>query len=257
MAVVAACLPDGMSTGGATELVEATDGAPPRLPAATALRALVARRAANARRFSICGGQLPEGTGPLTAARVRELWGEPAVPTDEALYEKAKQSIPWPGWPRSIVMRTALTNKVYRALGGRFVFPSRIDSFIEGLHRRTEQLHRAWALGRADGRRRADLQQRAVAEMLLRLRWDDSDDGARVRLSRILAQIWDRLDGQDTGSAAIPSALWLDEAGPGEEGSSMRSKEPTTKSERDDGWEKEPTMNSERDDGWEVVACVP
>lgn len=251
MAVVSACLrlPDesSTSTGGVADsslppqIIQVTaDGAPPRLAAAAALRALVARRAANARRFPICRGRLPEGVGPMTAARARELWGGPAVPTDEALYEKAKQSVPWEG---SVVLRAALANKAYRALGGRFVFPSRIDSFIEGLHRRTQDLHKACGGGQAESEQRAGLRQRAVAEMLLRLRWDDSDDGARARLSRIVAQIWDHLDGQDAGSAAIPSALWLEEVEPESGGGSTKS--------------EQLTANSERDDGWEVVVGVP
>jgi len=166
----------------------------------------------------------------MSAARMHEIWGEPAVPTDEALYEKAKQSVPWQG---SVTLRAALANKAYRALGGRFAFPSRVDSFIEGLHRRTQDLHKAWVGGQArdDRNTSASLRRKAVAEMLLRLRWDDSDDGARARLIRILEQIWDRLEGREAAPAALASAIWV---GPDEAAAS-----------------------GERDDGWEVLGDMP
>lgn len=48
----------------------------------------------------------------------------------------------------------------------------------------------------------------AVDEMLLRLRWDDRDKGARIRLSMIVSRIWDGLEGIESGKP-IPSALWL------------------------------------------------
>ncbi|CAK0817473.1 unnamed protein product [Prorocentrum cordatum] len=50
--------------------------------------------------------------------------------------------------------------------------------------------------------------------MLLRLRWDDADAGARARLSEIVGRIWDGLQGVDLAEAApIPSALWLGAGG--------------------------------------------
>jgi len=51
-----------------------------------------------------------------------------------------------------------------------------------------------------------------VEEMLLRLRWDDSDDMARRKLTKIIARIWDDLEGVDlTGQPPLSSALWLDD----------------------------------------------
>jgi len=53
----------------------------------------------------------------------------------------------------------------------------------------------------------------AVEEMLLRLRWDDTDDRARAKLSQIVARIWNGLEGVDlTGKPPLPSALWLHDA---------------------------------------------
>merc|ERR1712050_454800 len=58
-----------------------------------------------------------------------------------------------------------------------------------------------------------DARNDAVAEMLLRLRWDDSDDRARAKLSQIVARIWDGLEGVDLADKSpLSSALWLDDA---------------------------------------------
>jgi len=71
--------------------------------------------------------------------------------------------------------------------------------------------------------------QEAVEEMLLRLRWDDSDEKARKKLSKIVARIWDDLEGVDmSGCAPLSSALWLDDENNDEDGVEERttSKEP-------------------------------
>jgi len=53
--------------------------------------------------------------------------------------------------------------------------------------------------------------EEAVGEMLLRLRWDDSNVMARAKLSQIVGRIWDGLEGIDLeGRPPLSSALWLD-----------------------------------------------
>ena len=54
--------------------------------------------------------------------------------------------------------------------------------------------------------------EEAVQEMLLRLRWDRRDNRARLKLSKIVAQIWDGLEGISP-LKPLTSALWIaDEA---------------------------------------------
>ena len=47
-----------------------------------------------------------------------------------------------------------------------------------------------------------------MKEMLLRLRWDHRDDHAHAKLSKIVSQIWDGLEGI-THQAPLTSALWI------------------------------------------------
>jgi len=86
----------------------------------------------------------------------------------------------------------ALADKEYRSRGGTFAFPSPLDTFVRGLHRRTQDLHEDWQF---EGRGTAgeEAKGEAVAEMLLRLRWDESQVGSRVKLSLLVARIWGEL----------------------------------------------------------------
>jgi len=63
------------------------------------------------------------------------------------------------------------------------------------------------------GRKTAEPEVRAAAvnEMLLRLRWDDRDELARAKLTRIVACIWDGLEGRPVPFEPPSSALWLDD----------------------------------------------
>jgi len=112
----------------------------------------------------------------------------------------------------TMTVKEALTDKEYRKRGGVFRFPSPLDTFIRGLHRRTSDLHADW-MDSVDHETSGDAARTAaVAEMLLRLRWDDKDDKARVKLSKMVATIWDGLEGVDqSATEPISSALWLDE----------------------------------------------
>jgi hypothetical protein len=87
-----------------------------------------------------------------------------------------------------------------------------LDTFIRGLHRRTADLHQDWT-GRLKRKTSGEeARSEAVAEMLLRLRWDDTDDKARAKLSKIVARIWDGLEGLDlTDRQPLSSALWLED----------------------------------------------
>jgi len=200
---VAACLPDVKPEGSWRQAV------------AVALRSVVQRRTALAVKYPITGASFPR-LESHTAERVREVWGAPAEPVDPALHHKAMLRV----WRRtmnvgiSMTVKEALADKEYRKRGGRFAFPSPMDTFVRGLHRRTADLHADWRgrLQRETSGSEARVQ--AIAEMLLRLRWDDSNDLARARLSQMVGRIWDGLEGLDlTDEPPIPSALWLDDAG--------------------------------------------
>lgn len=111
-----------------------------------------------------------------------------------------------------MTMKEALADKEYRKRGGKFKFPSPMDTFIRGLHRRTSDLHNDWRERLQKETSGEAARTAAVAEMLLRLRWDDNDDRARARLSQMIARIWDALEGLDNSSLPpLSSALWLDE----------------------------------------------
>jgi hypothetical protein len=112
---------------------------------AAGMRALVARRRALAIKYPITGASFPR-LEEHTGEAVHEVWGSPANPTDVALHHKAYLRV----WRRTmkcrITMTTkeALTDKEYRKRGGKFVFPSPLDTFIRGLHRRTQDLYKDW-----------------------------------------------------------------------------------------------------------------
>jgi len=206
--IAAQCLqgvPDSRGASCREEGSAASAGLPPRRAAAAALRRLVARRATYARKHTIAGAAFP-GHAKLTEARMCELWGAPAAPVDEALYAKVYQSVSGP-----TTLKAALADKEYRRRGGSFAFSSRLDTFVEGLHRRTRDLQQEWrGTRRSEGR--DCLRELAVEEMLLRLRWDDSDARARANLSKMVAQIWAGLEGYELEGGSVPSALWLDGA---------------------------------------------
>jgi len=198
----------------------------PRRAVAAALRDVVERRAAAARAHPILGADFPQ-LEEHSAEAVDTIWGKPASPVDPVLHRKAYLRV----WRRTMkaritmTMKEALADKEYRKRGGKFKFPSPMDTFIRGLHRRTADLHADW-LGRLGKETSGEAaRDEAVAEMLLRLRWDDSDSVARAKLSVIVARIWDGLEGVDlSGEAPISSALWLDDgrtAAPGKEVASL------------------------------------
>lgn len=111
-----------------------------------------------------------------------------------------------------MTMKEALADKEYRKRGGKFKFPSPLDTFIRGLHKRTSDLHDDWKLRLQKETAGEEARKEAVAEMLLRLRWDDTDSRARSKLSKIVARIWDALEGLDVAvMPPISSALWLED----------------------------------------------
>merc|ERR1712050_344860 len=104
---------------------------------------------------------------------MQDIWGSAATPSDERLHEKVRREVHQCHFALPLVVKEALSDKEYRKRGGRFVFPTRLDTFIPGLHRRTKDLHESWRQeGRVSG---PEARALAVEEMLLRLRWDDED----------------------------------------------------------------------------------
>jgi uncharacterized protein YegL len=196
-----ACLGDISRSGSLRESVAAE------------MRELVEKRKVLVNKYPIAGSSFP-ALDEHSRETVRDIWGAPANPTDLVLHHKAYLRV----WRRTmgcrITMTTkeALTDKEYRKRGGKFVFPSPLDTFVRGLHRRTQDLHRDW-IERLKKETSGDkARQEAVAEMLLRLRWDDSDETARKKLSKIIARIWDDLEGVDLScKAPLSSALWLND----------------------------------------------
>merc|ERR1712232_392043 len=196
-----ACLPD------------AKPGQCLRHTVASSLRVLVERRKALVCKYPITGAEFP-CLEEHSAESVAEIWGAPAHPVDVALHRKAMLRV----WRRtmkvriSMTMKEALADKEYRKRGGKFKFPSPLDTFIRGLHKRTSDLHDDWKLRLQKETAGEEARKEAVAEMLLRLRWDDTDSRARSKLSKIVARIWDALEGLDVAvMPPISSALWLED----------------------------------------------
>mmetsp|Transcript_80865 Transcript_80865/g.143201 ORF Transcript_80865/g.143201 Transcript_80865/m.143201 type:complete len:1486 (+) Transcript_80865:71-4528(+) len=190
------------------------DGKCLRHVVADALRSIVARRRALVCKYPISGADFPE-LQTHSKESVAEIWGAPAQPMDAALHHKAMLRV----WRRtmgvrlSMTTKEALADKEYRKRGGKFKFPSPLDTFIRGLHRRTSDLHEDWTNRLQKSTSGDAAREEAVAEMLLRLRWDDTDDKARTKLSQIVARIWDGLEGVDlTDKPPLSSALWLDDS---------------------------------------------
>lgn len=199
----AACLPD------------VNHDRPIRLTVAEALQELVERRRKLCCAFPIAGAEFPK-LDAHNRDSVREIWGAPANPLDKELHHKAKLRVSrrYMKVQMSMSMKEALTDKEYRKRGGKFSFPSPLDTFIRGLHRRTADLHQDWRVRLARDTSGDEARTEAVEEMLLRLRWDDDDTSARTKLSSIVGRIWDGLEGVDlTDKKPLSSALWLDDEG--------------------------------------------
>jgi len=186
----------------------------PRLLLASTLRAVVAKRTAIARKYPIRSAAYPSAQGvphPISRERKLEMWGSPAQPTDKSLHEQVRREVHQQRAGLPLVVKEALTDKAYRLRGGRFAFPTHVDTFVLGLHRRTKDLHAHWQMKhKASGDSRKEA---AIRELLLRLPWDDSDKQARDKLSKILACIWDSLEGEKHTGSPLTSALWLDDDG--------------------------------------------
>lgn len=186
---------------------------PPRLMLASLLRAVVMKRKAVAQKYPIRSADYPSSQGtshPISRERMLEMWGTQALPIDKALYDQARRDVHQQQRALSdkeLVVKEALSDKEYRRRGGRFAFPTHVDTFVPGLHRRTKDLHSHWKRkGKAGG---SHAREAAVEELLLRLPWDDSDQQARAKLSKILACIWSGLEGLDRSGEPLSSALWL------------------------------------------------
>lgn len=226
----------------------------PRLVLASRLRAVVDKRKAIARKYPIRSAAYPSAQGnphPISMERKLEMWGSPAAPTDKPLHEQVRHEVHQQHRGLSLVVKEALTDKEYRLRGGRFAFPTHVDTFILGLHRRTKDLHAHWRMKhKASGERRKEA---AIQELLLRLPWDDSDKQARDKLSKILACIWDSLEGTIHKGKPLPSALWLDD---GEEMLDVHEQQSTTGGEHGktavDEYEQKSTSGD--DDGeWKCI----
>merc|ERR1739848_333605 len=115
-----------------------------RFAAASALREFVSWRVKLVRIHPIVGREYPQ-VKPYTSQRVREIWGAPAVPIDAALHREARHAVLAKHRWDPLSVKEALTNKEYRRRGGKFVFQHPLDTFIEGLHKRTEDLWQFWS----------------------------------------------------------------------------------------------------------------
>merc|ERR1711920_970134 len=97
------------------------------------------------RQYPLVGAAFP-ALEEHSASQVAEVWGAPAYPVDPTLHHKAMLRV----WRRtmkariSMTTKEALADKEYRKRGGKFKFPSPLDTFIRGLHQRTIDLHADW-----------------------------------------------------------------------------------------------------------------
>jgi len=201
--VIAACGIDMNYVDSTTDMRHTTL----RSAVASATRAFVAQRAELVRQYPIHGAE-PPAMRQFTPQRATEVWGAGAVPKNENLYADARAYVlneETREFPMTVKM--ALVEKKYRAMGGTFAFRSPLDTFIEGLHRRTKDLHEDFV---RQGRNGRSVRKEAIDEMLLRLRWDDSNNQHRVKLSQIIKCIWDGLQGVKS-KETISSALWLND----------------------------------------------
>lgn len=213
----------------------------PRLKLAATLRSVVARREALARKYPVTGKQYP-CQHRVSAGRMQEIWGAAAAPVDAQLHDEVRQEIHRRHAELDLVMKETLSDKEYRRRGGHFAFPSTLDTFIPGLHRRTQDLYRE--MNKQGSTAGAEARSRAVEEMLLRLRWDDRDNKARCKLSKIVACIWDDLEGVPLHGQVLTSALWIDDGAC----SKNRKFEPPIRTSQSD--DNESSLDSE---DWKVV----
>eukprot|EP00906_Rhabdomonas_costata_P012046 RCo017179 len=132
-----------------------------------------------------------------TAQHAHDVWGEAATPSDPVLLSKAKElgASEARGKGLSVVAVDALVTKKYRELGGEFEFCLPFDTFIPGLHYHVAAMKKD---------KPGLSEQNAIAELLQMLRWDCRREEARVKLERILSEIWN-----GRGDAYLSSALWL------------------------------------------------
>lgn len=221
------CIPQDLRQDAKTSSVRAA--------VASATRAFVSRRTAFAQQHRIRSTKVPNVPSP-SPARFCEIWGKPAAPADKELHAKARRKVFAEMSKHRLTEKEALADKEYRAMGGSFAFLGRLDTFVEGLHRRTYDLHAAWHReGRSSGPEARDA---AVEEMLLRLRWDDNNAQARAKLSSIIACIWDGCEGQEAVGSSLPSsALWLvDEEEEPDKSHSAGASPGASAVEEDGGW---------------------
>jgi len=203
--IATACLQELPQPKGSTVLPQSMA---PRLKLAAALRRIVARREAVARKYPIFGKQYP-CRHRVSATRMQEMWGASAAPVNAQLHEEVRHEVHQRHAGLDLIMKETLSDKEYRRRGGHFAFPSQLDTFIPGLHRRTQDLHRE--MSKQGSNSGAEARVRAVEEMLLRIRWDDRDGKARCKLSKIVACIWDDLEGVPLDGQVLTSALWIED----------------------------------------------
>jgi len=178
----------------------------PRLELASVIDSIVTEREECARKYIIKDANYPS-PGPMSAEQWAKNWGSEASPVDPILYAKVRSRVHRNNFNKSLTVKEALADKAYRKHGGHFAFPSQLDTFIPGLHRRTRDLHNIWKqIGKET--RGPLARKNAVEEMLLRLRWDSRDKAAGTKLSKIVGVIWDGLENRPAG-LPISSALWL------------------------------------------------
>mmetsp|Transcript_55153 Transcript_55153/g.165219 ORF Transcript_55153/g.165219 Transcript_55153/m.165219 type:complete len:1231 (+) Transcript_55153:127-3819(+) len=214
-----------------------------RLELASVTKSLVEEREKLAREAPIVGASYPS----LHPWKHKKAWGTEAQPVNQALYDKVRRATHREKWDKPITIREALTVKRYRKRGGVFEFPTRLDTFIPGLHRRTMDLYDAW---KSRGRQTEGVESRrgAVAEMLLRLPWDDRDERARGKLKAILGAIWDGLNGVPLGEP-LSSALWIDDDVEDESGGESEDECAGSGGDGDGGRDR----GGGEGDGWDVL----
>jgi len=181
----------------------------PRAAAAALLRKIVEERKKSAEEHPICTSTYPT-VYRYSKTKAKEIWGVQAEPLDRSLHAEAKTTAYKRYNTLPIHTKEGLAEKEYRKRGGKFAFPSSLDTFIPGLHARAKYLHTTWQQkGHLVGSSR--VRKMAVDELLLRLRWDDTNDTQRRKLTKIIRRIWDSLSYTSGTDEPISSAVWLDD----------------------------------------------
>lgn len=143
---------------------------------------------------------------PMTQAHVFEVWGDEATPDDVDLHRKARMDVLNSDLKSSLgpfplgLDIDALVEKEYRKRGGTFSFRPG-HTFIKGLHRKVSDYYHYQ-------NNRKIKEKDAVAEMSLRLRWDDRIPGARAKLESMLRFLWTANRGRKACVSNIPTTLW-------------------------------------------------